>query len=96
MERQLGPPSSHAANLGRLAIVQSVIQLGVQDFQHAIDCTLLHDEPVKSQRPDVFGRVHADLSIGEDSPDRLILGQRPERGARAQGFDSKPRYTVGN
>ena len=28
-----GPPMSHAANLGRLAIVQAVAQLGAQDFQ---------------------------------------------------------------
>lgn len=39
-----GPPMSHAANLGRLAIVQAVAQLGAQDFQHAFDRALLQGE----------------------------------------------------
>src|SRR5207253_6707907 len=36
-----GPPMSHAANLGRLEIVQAAAQLGAQDFQHAFDRALL-------------------------------------------------------
>lgn len=36
-----GPPMSHAANLGRLEIVQAVAQLGARDFQHAFDRAIL-------------------------------------------------------
>ena len=36
-----GPPMSHAANLGRLDIVQAVAALGARDFQHAFDRALL-------------------------------------------------------
>ena len=39
-----GPPMSHAANLGRLGIVQAVAQLGAQDFQQAFDRALLQGE----------------------------------------------------
>lgn len=39
-----GPPMSHAANLGRLAIVQAVAQLGAQDLQHAFDRAILQGE----------------------------------------------------
>jgi hypothetical protein len=31
-----GPPMSHAANLGRLEIVQTMAALGARDFQHAL------------------------------------------------------------
>jgi hypothetical protein len=36
-----GPPMSHAANLGRLAIVQAVSALGARDHAHAFDRALL-------------------------------------------------------
>lgn len=36
-----GPPMSHAANLGRLDLVQAVAALGARDFQHAFDRALL-------------------------------------------------------
>jgi ankyrin repeat protein len=36
-----GPPLSHAANLGRLEMVQAIAALGARDFQHAFDRALL-------------------------------------------------------
>ena len=36
-----GPPMSHAANLGRLDIVQAMAAIGARDFQHAFDRALL-------------------------------------------------------
>jgi hypothetical protein len=36
-----GPPMSHAANLGRLEIIQACAELGARDFQHAFDRALL-------------------------------------------------------
>jgi hypothetical protein len=36
-----GPPMSHAANLGRLEIVQSIAALGARDHQHAFDRAVL-------------------------------------------------------
>jgi hypothetical protein len=36
-----GPPMSHAANLGRLEIVQAMAALGARDFQHAFDRAVL-------------------------------------------------------
>ncbi|HUS36155.1 MAG TPA: ankyrin repeat domain-containing protein [Verrucomicrobiae bacterium] len=36
-----GPPMSHAANLGRLEIIQAIAALGARDFQHAFDRALL-------------------------------------------------------
>ena len=39
-----GPPMSHAANLGRLAIIQLCAQLGAKDFQHAFDRALLQGQ----------------------------------------------------
>lgn len=36
-----GPPMSHAANLGRLEIIQAVAELGARDHQHAFDRALL-------------------------------------------------------
>jgi hypothetical protein len=36
-----GPPMSHAANLGRLEIIQAVASLGARDYQHAFDRALL-------------------------------------------------------
>lgn len=36
-----GPPMSHAANLGRLEIIEAVAELGAQDYQHAFDRALL-------------------------------------------------------
>ena len=36
-----GPPMSHAANLGRLAIVEAMATLGARDVQHAFDRALL-------------------------------------------------------
>jgi hypothetical protein len=36
-----GPPMSHAANLGRLEIIQAIAELGAHDFQHAFDRALL-------------------------------------------------------
>ena len=36
-----GPPMSHAANLGRLDIIQACAELGARDFQHAFDRALL-------------------------------------------------------
>lgn len=39
-----GPPMSHAANLGRLEIVQAMAQLGARDFQHAFDRALLQGQ----------------------------------------------------
>ena len=39
-----GPPMSHAANLGRLEIVEAMAGLGAQDFQHAFDRALLQGQ----------------------------------------------------
>jgi hypothetical protein len=39
-----GPPMSHAANLGRLEIVQAVAELGARDFQHAFDRAVLQGQ----------------------------------------------------
>jgi len=36
-----GPPMSHAANLGRLELVQAIAALGARDHQHAFDRALL-------------------------------------------------------
>jgi len=36
-----GPPMSHAANLGKLEMVQTIAALGARDFQHAFDRALL-------------------------------------------------------
>ena len=36
-----GPPMSHAANLGRLEIIEAMAALGARDFQHAFDRALL-------------------------------------------------------
>jgi hypothetical protein len=36
-----GPPMSHAANLGRLEIIQAVAELGARDYQHAFDRAVL-------------------------------------------------------
>jgi hypothetical protein len=36
-----GPPMSHAANLGKLEIVEAIAALGAKDFQHAFDRALL-------------------------------------------------------
>jgi ankyrin repeat protein len=39
-----GPPMSHAANLGRLEIIQAIAALGAKDFQHAFDRALLQGQ----------------------------------------------------
>lgn len=39
-----GPPMSHAANLGRLEIIQAMAELGARDFQHAFDRALLQGQ----------------------------------------------------
>jgi hypothetical protein len=39
-----GPPMSHAANLGRLEIVQAIASLGARDFQHAFDRAILQSK----------------------------------------------------
>ena len=39
-----GPPMSHAANLGRLEIIEAMAELGAQDFQHAFDRALLQGQ----------------------------------------------------
>jgi len=39
-----GPPMSHAANLGRLEIIQAMAALGARDFQHAFDRALLQGQ----------------------------------------------------
>ena len=39
-----GPPMSHAANLGRLEIIQAVAALGGRDFQHAFDRAVLQGQ----------------------------------------------------
>ncbi|HAB15874.1 MAG TPA: ankyrin repeat domain-containing protein [Verrucomicrobiota bacterium] len=36
-----GPPMSHAANLGRLEVIQALAELGARDFQHAFDRAVL-------------------------------------------------------
>jgi hypothetical protein len=36
-----GPPMSHAANLGRIEIVQTCAELGARDYQHAFDRAVL-------------------------------------------------------
>lgn len=36
-----GPPMSHAANLGRLGIVQAIAELGARDHQHAFERAVL-------------------------------------------------------
>lgn len=36
-----GPPMSHAANLGRLEMIQAIAALGARDYQHAFDRALL-------------------------------------------------------
>lgn len=39
-----GPPMSHAANRGRLGIIQACAELGARDFQHAFDRALLQGQ----------------------------------------------------
>jgi len=39
-----GPPMSHAANLGRLEIIEMMAALGARDFQHAFDRALLQGQ----------------------------------------------------
>ena len=39
-----GPPMSHAANLGRLEIIQAVAGLGARDYQHAFDRAVLQGQ----------------------------------------------------
>lgn len=39
-----GPPMSHAANLGRLEIVQAIAALGARDHQHAFDRAVLQGQ----------------------------------------------------
>ena len=39
-----GPPMSHAANLGRLGIVEAMAASGARDFQHAFDRALLQGQ----------------------------------------------------
>jgi hypothetical protein len=39
-----GPPMSHAANLGRLEIVEAIAALGARDFQHAFDRAILQGQ----------------------------------------------------
>ncbi len=39
-----GPPMSHAANLGRLEIIQLLAEMGARDFQHAFDRALLQGQ----------------------------------------------------
>jgi hypothetical protein len=39
-----GSPMSHAANLGRLEIIQAVAELGARDFQHAFDRAVLQGQ----------------------------------------------------
>jgi hypothetical protein len=39
-----GPPMSHAANLGRLEIIQAMAAVGARDFQHAFDRALLQGQ----------------------------------------------------
>jgi hypothetical protein len=39
-----GPPMSHAANLGRLAIIEALSALGARDHQHAFDRALLQGQ----------------------------------------------------
>jgi hypothetical protein len=39
-----GPPMSHAANLGRLEIIQAAAALGARDYQHAFDRALLQGQ----------------------------------------------------
>ena len=39
-----GPPMSHAANLGRLEIIQAIAELGAKDYQHAFDRAILQGQ----------------------------------------------------
>ena len=39
-----GPPMSHAANLGRLELIEVLAELGARDFQHAFDRALLQGQ----------------------------------------------------
>jgi hypothetical protein len=39
-----GPPMSHAANLGRLQIIEACAELGARDYQHAFDRALLQGQ----------------------------------------------------
>lgn len=39
-----GPPMSHAANLGRLEIVQAIAELGARDHQHAFERAVLQGQ----------------------------------------------------
>ena len=39
-----GPPMSHAANLGRLEIIEAVAELGARDYQHAFDRAVLQGQ----------------------------------------------------
>lgn len=39
-----GPPMSHAANLGRLKIIEACAELGARDYQHAFDRALLQGQ----------------------------------------------------
>jgi hypothetical protein len=44
INRDWGPPMSHAANLSRFEMVKTIAALGAQDFQHAFDRALLHGD----------------------------------------------------
>ena len=39
-----GPPMSHAANLGRLELIETIALLGAKDYQHAFDRALLQGQ----------------------------------------------------
>jgi hypothetical protein len=39
-----GPPMSHAANLGRLEIIEACAELGARDYQHAFDRAILQGQ----------------------------------------------------
>jgi ankyrin repeat protein len=39
-----GPPMSHAANLGKLEIIQACAELGARDYQHAFDRAVLQGQ----------------------------------------------------
>jgi ankyrin repeat protein len=39
-----GPPMSHAANLGRLEIIEACAELGARDYQHAFDRAVLQGQ----------------------------------------------------
>ena len=87
-----GPPMSHAANLGRLEIVQAVAELGAKDFQHAFDRAVLQgrlecakwllDHGAKLVPGIIMGACETLNAAGFGFLDQLNVPYRDSRGNR--------------